>query len=191
MSELHHKKSVNRAILILGLLAMLLFSTDSGVTEAVARGKKSTHATQPAAATEWEGHESELVDPFVGVVTGEEEWNDLWKRAFGKKAPPVDFSEFGVACVFLGHYPGWYYSIHIEEPIKEENTIVIPFGIVDLIVELRMAPGLTPQGNRGQYSMKIVSKIPDHGFRMEMVGHPQVPLKNGFPNIIKPREGQR
>jgi hypothetical protein len=133
------------------------------------------------AATEWKGSESELADPFVGVITEKKDWDSLWKRAFGKKAPSTDLKKHAVACVFLGHYPGWWYSIHIGPAHVEGRSMVVPFGLVALIMELRSSPGPGKQGSRGQYLMRVVEKKEGYDYRMEMVGRPQVPPTNGFP----------
>jgi hypothetical protein len=158
------------------------FST-GGIASAAEPAKKGE---DPAAL--WEGNESELAEPFTGVIGDMKEWTELWEKAFGKIPPSVDFERYAVACVFLGHYPGWWYYIALSEPRVSGSTIFIPYQLVDSIVELSRGDGsgiTRKYGSRGQYRMKAVEKKPGFSLRMEMVGKPQVQLKDDFEAILK------
>ncbi len=133
--------------------------------------------------TEWEGNQSDLVKPYAGIVSTQEEWKALWKKAFGKKSPPVNFKRYAAACVFLGHYPGWWYHIGFGEPYTSGSIIVIPYSLVDLRVEL-MDDGkkgaFRQYGSRGQYKMRLVEKKKGFSMKLEQAGKPQIPPRNGF-----------
>ncbi len=138
--------------------------------------------------TEWEGNESEPAKPFAGIIATEKDWKALWKKAFRKKAPAVNFKRYAVACVFLGHYPGWWYHIGFGRPHVSGSTMVVSYSLADLRVELRddgtRGPWSKEYGSRGQYKMRVVEK--KHGFsmRLEQVGKPQIPLKSGFDELL-------
>jgi len=140
----------------------------------------------PEAVTEWEGAESEITEPRAGVVVTAEEWETLWKKAFGKQAPAVDFNRFAVACVFLGHYPGWWYRIGFGEPEVSGSTLNISFSLADLVVELedRGKGGMFREyGARGQYKMRLVEKKQGFPIKLQQVGKPQVPLRKAFDDL--------
>lgn len=134
-------------------------------------------------AAEWEGNRSELVKPYAGIVSTQEEWKGLWKKAFGKKSPPVNFKRYAAACVFLGHYPGWWYKIGFGEPHVSGSAIVVPYSLVDLRVELTddgKRGAFRQYGSRGQYKMRLVEKKKGFSMKLEQVGKPQIPPRNGF-----------
>ena len=106
--------------------------------------------------TVWKGSVSDQKEPFIQIVESEEVWSVLWKRAFQKSAPPVDFQKSVVACVFLGHSADWLYSIYIGDPELLENRWVIPYGLAEIILELTV-----PFKASGQYAMKVIKKKKD------------------------------
>jgi hypothetical protein len=106
--------------------------------------------------TVWRGSVSDQKEPFIQVAESEEVWSGLWKRAFHKPAPPVDFHKSVVACVFLGHSANWLYSIYIGDPELLENRWVIPYGLAEIILELT-----GPFKASGQYAMKVIKKKKD------------------------------
>jgi hypothetical protein len=136
------------------------------VVESIAKDKRTVLEEGATSNTimEWEGNESELSEPFNGVMTSTDEWDSLWMRAFGKKAPPVDFGEYAVACVFLGHYPGWWYKINIFEPAPEGESLIVGYELVSLVVEDQGDPAFRNHGSRGQYRMKVVKRKPGVAF---------------------------
>lgn len=102
---------------------------------------------------EWKGSSSLQQDKFTKVVTTEEEWSDLWKQVFDKPAPAMDFERYAVACVFLGYSADWLYSIGFDQPFIRENKRVIPYYLVEMILELS-----APFKAHGQYHMKVFEK---------------------------------
>ncbi len=119
--------------------------------------------TEKSAASEdvreWKGSISNQKTKYISVVTDNEEWSALWKRAFDEKAPEIDFEHYAVACVFLGHDADWLYSIGFGEPFEKEGRLIIPYGLAEMILELA-----APFKASGQYHMKVFKKT--KGFEM-------------------------
>ena len=101
----------------------------------------------------WKGSISSQKEEFIKVVETQEQWSELWKCAFDKQAPNIDFGKYVVACVFLGHSADWLYSISFGKPFMHDNSMVIPFGFAEIILELS-----GPFKASGQYSMKVFEK---------------------------------
>lgn len=108
---------------------------------------------------EWEGHISDQKEEFIKVVVDKKEWDELWTCAFDKPAPELDFENYAVACVFLGHSADWLYSIGFGKPYERDNMLVIPFDLAEIILELS-----GPFKASGQYHMKVFKK--QQGFEM-------------------------
>lgn len=104
----------------------------------------------------WKGNISNQKDTFIKIVETEQEWNELWLRAFEKPAPEIDFEKKVVACVFLGYFANWLYSIHIDEPVLRDDKWVVYYDLAMIILELSR-----PFKASGQYSMKILEKKKD------------------------------
>ncbi len=172
-------------IAVLCTLVLFLCSPDSLVSECFGKEKGTApkRGFAAGAALEWEGSESEQADPFVGVITTDKDWDSLWSHAFGKEAPRVDFRTSAVACVFLGHYPGWWYAIKIMEPYVEANSVIVPYELVSLIVEPQGVQNFGEQGSRGPYRMQVVKRMAGMDFKMKAIGTPQVPLQRPFPPV--------
>lgn len=102
---------------------------------------------------EWEGNVSKQAAEFIKVVDNQAEWSDLWKRAFEKPTPEMDFETYAVACVFLGYSAKWLYSISIGRPQQRGNQIVIPYALFDVMLRLS-----GPFKAGGQYHMLVVEK---------------------------------
>jgi len=166
-----HKTFSKTAFLLLALSLVLLAGPPSGAGEG--RNAKARPAL------EWQGNESNKSGHFIGVISDREQWRALWKEAFGKKAPRVDFTKKAVACVFLGHDPGWWYSINILDPRESGSTVVIPYELVSLVVEIGGGNdgGIIGKryGRRGQYRMRVVDRKPETPMTMQMAGQPEVP----------------
>jgi|WetSurMetagenome_2_1015567.scaffolds.fasta_scaffold00458_6 hypothetical protein len=103
--------------------------------------------------TEWQAHASNQKERFIKMVTVKKEWDDLWKRAFDKPAPAVDFDKYEVACVFLGNRADWLYNIHFSKPYVQGDKTVIQYGLSMITLEL-----VSPFRARGQYHMKVYEK---------------------------------
>ncbi len=90
----------------------------------------------------------------------------------------MNFRKHAVACVFLGHYPGWWYVIDMLEPYVSDTTVIIPYQLVSLIVELKSDGPRNVErryGSRGQYRMQVVEKKAGYEMKMQMVGNPEIP----------------
>lgn len=110
----------------------------------------------------WKGSISNQKEEFIQVVETQEQWSELWLRAFAKPAPDVDFGKYAVACVFLGHSADWLYAIIFGQPFLRDNQLVIPFGLAEIILKLS-----GPFKASGQYSMKVFEKRENVKMMME------------------------
>ena len=142
--------------LIFILLLLFIFFPVSGRAE-----NSQPAATQSMA---WKGSISNQKEAFIKVVETQEQWSELWRRAFDKKAPNIDFRKHVVACVFLGHSADWLYSISFGNPFMRNNQLIIPFGLAEIILELS-----GPFKASGQYSMKVFEKKKDIKIIMEEI----------------------
>jgi hypothetical protein len=122
-----------------------------------ADGNARKPAAVDTAPAEWEGKESAVGEPLDIVVTDGGEWRRLWRRAFDKDAPEMDFDRFFVACVFLGHRAGWWYSISLGDPAVKGEALEVGYGLVMLKVDAPPSVFKNP-GFRGQYRMKAFPK---------------------------------
>jgi len=102
---------------------------------------------------EWKGNVSGQKEKFVKIVDDPGEWANLWMRAFEKPAPTIDFENYAVACVFLGHSAGWLYSISVSGPVVRGNQAVIVYALHEVMLRLS-----GPFKAGGQYHMKVFEK---------------------------------
>jgi hypothetical protein len=156
-------KGITRAAVLAGLLLALV-----PPWPAVADAEVSNKA--PAAVAvghEWEGNLSQQKEEFIQVVEDQQTWAALWKRAFDQPAPAVDFERHAVACVFLGHSAPWLFSIRIGAPQMRGETMVIEYGLVEVILRLS-----GPFKAGGQYAMRVVEKTKGHRLVLEEIPFP-------------------
>lgn len=102
---------------------------------------------------EWKGNISDQKTKYIRAVTDNEEWVQLWKRAFDKEAPEVDFRHYAVACVFLGYEAVWLYHIDFGKPFVRGNSLIVPYGLIEIVLRLS-----GPFKASGQYHMKVFKK---------------------------------
>lgn len=110
-----------------------------------------------AAAAEtpaWKGSVSAQKEPLIRVVETPEAWSLLWRSAFDRPAPAVDFGRYVVACVFLGHGADWLYSIGFDAPRRRGDDWVITYGLHPLVLELA-----GPFRAGGQYHLKAYERM--------------------------------
>jgi len=107
---------------------------------------------------EWEGNLSRQGQELLTVITDDTEWRNLWQSAFGVPAPKVDFNKYVIACVFLGFQADWLYGIEFAEPCLEGGLLVIPYDLMEIILELQ-----GPFRASGQYHMKAYEKMSRYG----------------------------
>jgi hypothetical protein len=128
---------------------------------------------------EWEGYLSRQSEELVTVITEGKEWTALWQRAFGVPAPEIDFEKYGVACVFLGFQSDWLYSIHFEKPCVEGDLLIIPYDLMEIILELE-----EPFRASGQYRMKAYEKKKGYGMIVQHGSCQEKELPNkGLPEL--------
>jgi hypothetical protein len=102
---------------------------------------------------EWDGYVSNQKEEFIKVVETQQEWDNLWQRAFDKPAPEMDFKKYVVGCVFLGYSAEWLYSIHFSNPFMRDERLVIQYVLIEM--QLRLSG---PFKAVGQYAMKVFEK---------------------------------
>ncbi len=113
------------------------------------------------AAMMWKGGESGIATLLQKAVSTDADWADLWKQAFQKEAPPMDFGRYFVACAFLGHDAGWPYDIVFDEPVVRGKTLAVDFTLVMLRLSMGRPSGrgaTNGPGHGGQYAMKVFPK---------------------------------
>jgi len=118
---------------------------------------------------EWEGHLSHKPEELVTVITDRQEWNALWQRAFAAPAPGVDFKKYGIACVFLGYNADWLYDIDFGEPRIENGLQVIPYDLIEIVLELS-----GPFRAGGQYHMKAFEREKGYGIGLEKASRSRI-----------------
>jgi ankyrin repeat protein len=109
----------------------------------------------------WAGNESGIEALRQTAVTTDAAWTALWKEAFGKAAPPMDFSRYFVACAFLGHDAGGAFSIGFHEPVVEGKTLRVDCTIAMRPLSFGRPSGRGASdraGQGGQYAMKVFPK---------------------------------
>jgi hypothetical protein len=146
----------NKQPLLSGLFALLFVAFCSSFAAHAAMGltqPDKAESTVIYADMEWKGHISNQKERLVKVIAGKEEWDALWRRAFDQQAPDIDFYNYAVACVFLGHNADWLYSIGFDKPYVRGDITVIPYGLHKIVLEL-----MGPFKASGQYHMKVYKK---------------------------------
>jgi hypothetical protein len=108
-----------------------------------------------AGPLEWKGMDAALREPMDIAVEDPGTWRRLWRRAFGKDAPGMDFDRYFVVCVFLGNHADWYYAISFEDPVARGSEYVVGYGLTMLRGELApRSESIVDVGIPGQYAMK-------------------------------------
>jgi len=165
------------------LVQVVDVTVTSSFRESLLPGKQDDRQKVPVPVQkdgmEWEGYLSRQSEELVTVITDGQEWNALWKRAFGVPAPEIDFEKYGVACVFLGFQSDWLYSIHLEEPCIEGELMIIPYDLMEIILELE-----APFRASGQYRMKAYEKKKGFGMIVQQGSCEEKDLpNNGLPEL--------
>jgi ankyrin repeat protein len=124
-----------------------------GANSAVVNILEKAGAARDYKGMEWKGYASDQKAEFIKVVETQEEWTELWKRAFDKPVPDMDFEKYAVACVFLGHSADWLYSIMFGQSFMRDNQMVIPYGFMEIKLDMT-----GPFKAGGQYHMKVFEK---------------------------------
>lgn len=111
-------------------------------------------ALRDYASLRWAGPSSRIQALEQIAVTTETQWTELWKRAFGQAAPPMDFEHHFVACAFLGAKSGGAFSLAFGEPEVRGGTLRIVYSVVLKRIEGRRRSPVAG----GQYAMKVYPK---------------------------------
>ncbi|WP_306536757.1 ankyrin repeat domain-containing protein [Geobacter sp.] len=110
------------------------------------------------AGMSWDGYDAAMKEPFIKVVDDRGEWEGLWKRAFNKPAPVVDFKNFAVACVFLGDRADWLYHIAFDEPTVKDGVMHITYRLYMNMIAMEAERRVGRPSFGGQYRMEVYAK---------------------------------
>lgn len=142
-----------KIVFVVGFIFLSCFSLTEKNAALAIEPSEHTSLRTVEESREWKGSISNQKTKYIKFITDNEEWVELWKRAFDKKAPEIDFAHYAVACVFLGYEADWLYGIGFGEPFKRGNFLIIPYSLSEIILELA-----GPFKASGQYLMKVFKK---------------------------------
>lgn len=120
-----------RALAVAALLAL-------AASQAPAMGRRPPEKTMddPAriaavdvAPAEWKGHSGGVPEPGHRVITDAAAWAALWKDAFGREAPAVDFSRFVAVAAFAGSRNSGGWSVELLPPTSGPKGVVVPYRV--------------------------------------------------------------
>jgi hypothetical protein len=89
----------------------------------------SNLAATDVTPSRWSGSYSGRQDPGVAVVADAESWQDLWKNAFSKEAPAVDFNKYFAVAAFAGLRNTGGYSVEFLPPVSDGSSATIPWRV--------------------------------------------------------------
>lgn len=78
---------------------------------------------------EWKGHSCGVPEPGHRVVTDAAAWTALWKDAFGREAPAVDFKRFVAVAAFAGSRNSGGWSVELLPPTAGPDGVVVPYRV--------------------------------------------------------------
>ncbi|MEK7656702.1 MAG: protease complex subunit PrcB family protein [Elusimicrobiota bacterium] len=87
----------------------------------------SQMTVKDGASASWQGASCGVSKAASLKVESAEEWEKLWKDAFNREAPAVDFSTRFAVAVFLGLRQTGGYSVEFLEPAARADTAVIRY----------------------------------------------------------------
>jgi len=77
----------------------------------------------------WSGSYSGRQEPGSVVVADAQDWQDIWKQAFGKEAPTVDFNKYFAVAAFAGLRNTGGFSVEFLPPAAEGSSVTIPWRV--------------------------------------------------------------
>lgn len=78
---------------------------------------------------EWKGHSCAVPEPGHRVVADADAWTALWKDAFGREAPEVDFARFVAVAAFAGSRNSGGWSVELLPPTTGPKGVVVPYRV--------------------------------------------------------------
>lgn len=101
--------------------------------------------------SEWRGTFSSEEKPSARIIESGAEWERLWRDSIRQEPPPVDFSKYLAAVVFLGSQPTGGYTIQFLEPLTDGR---------ELMLRYRSKPptGITFQAFTQPYAIRLYRK---------------------------------
>ncbi|HAH05156.1 MAG TPA: hypothetical protein DCM05_01320 [Elusimicrobia bacterium] len=77
----------------------------------------------------WKGPHSASNAPAAFTAETAEDWSKLWTQYLNRKAPPVDFSKYFAAAVFIGLRQTGGYAVEFLPPESDGKTAKVPYRI--------------------------------------------------------------
>lgn len=77
----------------------------------------------------WKGHSCGVSEPGARVISDAAAWAALWKDAFGKEAPAVDFTRFTAVAAFAGSRNTGGWSVELLAPEAGPKGVVVPYRV--------------------------------------------------------------
>lgn len=115
------------------VLAVLMAVAALGMARQPPRGGNMSDAAalkvESPAPSSWHGGQCGMSKPAVRTISSDADWSALWREAFRREAPKVDFSEVFAVAVFLGTRPTGGFSVEFPSPLRDEGALVIPYRV--------------------------------------------------------------
>lgn len=104
----------------------------------------------------WQGASCGVSKAASLKVESAEEWEKLWKEAFNREAPSVDFKKRFAVAVFLGLRQTGGYSVEFLEPQARADAAVIRYrtrgpGPSSFVIQAFTTP----------YAIRLYNRVPD------------------------------
>lgn len=89
----------------------------------------ATFAVADVSPNFWKGPHSASNAPAAFTAETAEDWDKLWTQYLHRKAPPVDFSKYLAAAVFIGLRQTGGYAVEFLPPVSDGKTAKVPYRI--------------------------------------------------------------
>jgi protease stability complex PrcB-like protein len=83
---------------------------------------------RPMIIQEWKGQNDGPAEAGALVATDQASWERAWRQV-GKDAPPLDFSNFVGAMVFVGQKPTGGWTVVFDEPVARGDDAVVRYHV--------------------------------------------------------------
>jgi len=104
---------------------------------------------------EWRGQYCGVAEPDARVIGDLREWEKLWREAFSKTFPAVDFGKHLALAVFLGTQRTGGYSIEFLEPLADKDNAILRYKL-----HAPSARQFVTQAFTQPYAVKLYKKSP-------------------------------
>ncbi len=77
----------------------------------------------------WEGGQCSVREPSARLIRTKAEWAELWKTAWERDAPAVDFEKYFAVAVFAGLRNTGGYGVDFIPPVLEDGSVIIAYRV--------------------------------------------------------------